>query len=306
MKTTNIKSFFLNKEVWLQIIIWTLYFASINVNWTKSWISESFLPESVAPHIALIAPTIFLLNVYWFIPKYLNKKQWFTYVWLSLSLLAAFVIVRASIFAIALQNEMGFIEMFKKELFGENSIVFGILNVLVFNITFFSFVYKFTRDWLINQTVIESLKFEKEQLLRNSLQVAGFPDANSVNLATNAFNKTKAKTVKRTLTAKKRDGTYLLRVEDVLYFQAQGDFVFAYAINNSKHIINDSLKTIREQICKSDFFQVNRSELVNFNYINKFKSHTKNRLEISLHHTSSCIYTSNSRTPEFRLWIEQH
>ena len=92
----------------------------------------------------------------------------------------------------------------------------------------------------------------------------------------------------------------------MLYFQAQGDFIFAFDSNNNKYIINESLKAIKELICQDSFFQINRSEIINFNYITKFKSYTKNRLEIFLANFNTLVYTFNSKTPEFRLWIEQH
>ena len=82
--------------------------------------------------------------------------------------------------------------------------------------------------------------------------------------------------------------------------------MFAFDAHGKKHIVNDSLKNIKDQICQNAFFQINRSELVHFNYITKFNPFTKNRLEISLNHLEDTLYTSNSRTPDFRVWIEQH
>ncbi len=311
MKTINITSFLVDKEVWLQTLLWTLFFTSITVSWTDTWIAKSFLPESVAPHIALSIPIIFLLNVYWLIPKYLNKKKWPRYVWLSLSMLIAFEVIRGFVFTIVLQGSDTFLNVFKDELFGENSLIFGLLNVMIITIVFYSFVYRFTRDWILNQSIIEKLKSEKQLLLMNSQQMVG--DSNGVSSSFSQTNyvvpkssDVEIKSIKKTLSVKKRDGIALIKIEDVLYFQAQGDFVFAFDKENNKHIINESLKTIRETVCVTSFFQINRGEMINFNYIAKYKSYLKNRLEISLLNTTSTLFTSNSRTPEFRLWIEQH
>lgn len=303
MKDTTIKSVLLNIEVWIQVILWALFFATINVNWTSSWISESFLPESVAPHIALIIPIMFLLNVYWLIPKFLNKTAWVKYIWLSISLLISFEIIRALIFTIGLQNSESILNVFKDELFGENSLVFGLLNVIILNMVFYSFVYRFTRDWIINKNITENLKLQSENQRVNGLQLAG---SSSLNFIDSEAIKLEPKVLKETFTIKKRDGVILLKVDQILYFQAQGDFVLAFDNNNNKHIVNESLKLIKGQICEKLFFQINRSEIVNFNYISKFNSYTKNRLEITLKNNQSLLYTSNSRTPEFRSWIEQH
>ncbi len=302
MKVEQIKLILLKKEFWLHVILWILFFASINVNWTESWIEERFLPEAVAPHIALAVPTLFLLNVFWLIPNYLSKKKWFHYIWLSLSILVGFEILRALLFASVLYESDSFISVFKNELFGENSLVFGILNVLTLNSIFYSFIYRFTRDWLINQSIIETLRFEKRQL-----QFVNQPQLieNKV-IDSNIVSIPEPKSIRKTLVVKKRNGVFLLKVTDIVYFQAQGDFVFAFDAFGNKHIINESLKNIRNQICEHQFYQINRSEIINFDYITKFDSFTKNRLEISFKAISDVLYTSNSRSAEFKQWIEQH
>lgn len=307
MNIKRVLQFLSNKEYWLHIVIWTLFLLSINVKWSESWIAESFLPEAVAPHLALAVAIIFIANVFWLIPRYLNKKNWYHYIWLSLSLLIGFELIRTLLFSVILQGENSFIETFKMELFGENSLIFGFLNILIFYAIFYSFVYRFARDWLINKSIIERLKLEKQQLEFNSLQIAGAQQisASDLSITETNPNRVNKKCTKKTLSVKKRDGIFILKVKDIVLFQAQGDFVFAYDIFDKRHIINESLKTVKEQICQDSFFQINRSELVNFNYINKFNSHTKNRLEIYLYHFSDSVYTSNSRTPEFRLWVEQ-
>lgn len=306
MNIKQIKAFLSTKEYWLHIIIWTLFFLSINVNWTENWVSDSFLPHAVAPHIALAVPIIFILNVYWLIPKYLSKKKWFHYIWLSLSLLIGFELLRSLIFSLILKGNNSFTDTFKMELFGENSLIFGKLNLLIFYSIFYSFVYRFTRDWLLNKSIIERLQFEKQQLEFNSLQIAGNSQITISDSYIAETNKIIEKPVKSTLSVKKRNGIFILKVQNILLFQAQGDFVFAFDVESKKHIINESLKTIKEQICEDTFFQINRSELVNFNYINKFNSYTKNRLEISLSHFPEPVYTSNSRTPGFRIWVDTH
>ena len=307
MKSKKVISFLLNKEVWLHTVLWLLFFASINVNWTKSWIEESFLPEAVAPHVAIAVPALFLLNVFWLIPSYLSKKNWFKYIWLSLSLLIGFEIVRTLLFALILHQPEAFMLTFKAELFGENSLVFGFLNILTLNSIFYSFVYRFARDWLRNQSIIETLKFEKKQLQRNKLQFVGYSPLvdNEISESQNTLVQ-EPKTMRKTLVVKKRNGVFLLKVSDIVFFQAQGDFIFAFDAYGNKHIINESLKSIKNQICEDQFFQINRSEIINFDYIIKFNSYTKNRLKISFKAIPDVLYTSNSRSSEFRHWIEQH
>lgn len=287
MKPSILKSFFSSRETWLHIVVWTLFFATINVIWTKSWIQAEFLPESVAPHIALSIPVLFLANVYWLIPKFLNRKKWMYYITISFTLLMGFEVLRAFVFSEALGAEMSF----EREFFGNNSIVFGVLNVMTFTIIFYSFLYRFGRDWVIHQSVIEKLKKELKSYESNSER---FEDVVEVLKKRDTFS------------IKKRDGIILLKVKDVVYFQAQGDFVLAIDKEQKKHIINDSLRNVIRQIDAEVFFQINRSEAVNFHFIEKYDAYIKNRLGIKIQNSEDLLYTSNSRTPMFRSWIKSH
>lgn len=113
----------------------------------------------------------------------------------------------------------------------------------------------------------------------------------------------KKKQYKSTFPIKKRDGVFLLKVTEVMYFQAQGDFVLAIDTQNKKHIINHSLTSIENQIDNNIFFRINRSEILNRTSILKYNRYIKNRLAITLHHTDIVMYTSNSKTSDFKNWV---
>jgi len=109
---------------------------------------------------------------------------------------------------------------------------------------------------------------------------------------------------KTTFSVKRRDGVFLLNVNDIIYFQAQGDFVFAIDTNDKKHIINNTLTKIENQLNPKDFFRINRSEILSFHNIIKYSSYRKNRLEITLKN-DKVLFTSNSKAPNFRNWVER-
>ncbi|WP_298545874.1 LytTR family DNA-binding domain-containing protein [uncultured Aquimarina sp.] len=130
-------------------------------------------------------------------------------------------------------------------------------------------------------------------------------------ISTNVFDQLKylleleKKQYKSTFSIKKRDGVFLLKVAEIMYFQAQGDFVLAIDKNDNKHIINNSLKHIENEIDKNTFFKINRSEIINRNNIIKYNQHIKNRLRITLNNTETTLYTSNSKAFEFKNWLHQ-
>lgn len=113
-----------------------------------------------------------------------------------------------------------------------------------------------------------------------------------------------SKKYKQTFTVKKPTGIYLLQIYEIAYFQAQGDFIFAFDFENKKHILNYTLSQISELVDPLKFFQINRSEILGFNAILKYHTYIKNRLEIVLKMDKVALYTSNSRSSEFRSWIE--
>ncbi|MBX2829245.1 MAG: LytTR family transcriptional regulator [Flavobacteriaceae bacterium] len=269
-------------EPTFHILVWGMYFASINVKWTGPWIAEGFLPDWVAPHFAIAIPTLFLLNVYWWIPTFLRKGKWPVFLAIFLGCLVWFELARAYIFYSVLPSVS-----YWNELTGENSLVFGKLNVLTANFIFWSFIFRFTRDWFYNQSLIERLTSEKQKLL-DSFQLK--QKSNLVSYTT-MFH------------IKKHNGNLALKISAIVCFKAQGDFVLALDHQGRKHIINDSLKNVKAQLNPQDFFQINRSEIIHFTYFNGYKSHIKNRLRIDLETLEDPMYTSNSRTPQFRNWI---
>ncbi|MEE9362727.1 MAG: LytTR family DNA-binding domain-containing protein [Cellulophaga sp.] len=109
---------------------------------------------------------------------------------------------------------------------------------------------------------------------------------------------------KKTFLVKKRDGVSILKIDNICYFQAQGDFVLAIDFNDRKHILNESLTQIEHLLNPSNFFRINRSEIISRISILKYNQYIKNRLALTLTDLKITLYTSNSRTPEFRNWIE--
>lgn len=114
------------------------------------------------------------------------------------------------------------------------------------------------------------------------------------------------RTGKKTFSVKKPEGIFLLKTEDIAFFQAQGDFVLAFDRTNRKHILQQSLQEIETLVDPHQFFRINRSEIVNFDCIVKYEPYTKNRLALTLANGGIVLHTANSRTPGFRAWLDDH
>ncbi len=113
-----------------------------------------------------------------------------------------------------------------------------------------------------------------------------------------------AKTEYKTrFTIKKSNGVFLLSVSDIVLIQSHGDFLLAFDNNKNKHVINQSVSNIVDMLDPRKFFQINRSEIINVDFIQKFETHFKNKLCISMLGLKDPVFTSSSRTPEFRAWL---
>jgi len=112
------------------------------------------------------------------------------------------------------------------------------------------------------------------------------------------------KQYKKSYAVKHHASTYVLPVETINYFRAQGDFVEAHDRAGKRHFLNTTLKQIEQEVNPTHFHRINRSEILAFSCIDHTAPHTKNRLAIHLTDGQTVLYTSNARTPGFRAWLE--
>lgn len=114
----------------------------------------------------------------------------------------------------------------------------------------------------------------------------------------------KDKHYKKRFTVQTARGFYVLEAKDILYFEADGGVVFAYTTDDKKHLLTEStLKEIEEQLNPTDFFRINRSELIAKPHIEKMERYNKNSLLIKLKQHDRFLKTSQSTTSEFREWL---
>ncbi len=272
-------------EYLLQLSLWTVYFATINVNWTGEWFAPYIFPENIPPHLAILFPLIFLANAYFFVPRYFNRQKWYLYILYWIILLTAVEIVRTLLFFIFMDEAHQ--QSFLSELVSNNSLIFGRLNFITYNLLFWSLFYRFLLDRFTERVPTE----ENIPTPANEAPAAVLPLSTQHNVPT------------ETLIFKKGKEEVILEVKEVVYFQAQGDFVLAIDTKGKKYVINKSLREIKHEIDEQMFYQINRSEIVNRLFVQKFSTHIKNRLQIELSN-AEVVYSSNSRTPGFRKWIK--
>ncbi|MEL7221075.1 MAG: LytTR family DNA-binding domain-containing protein [Bacteroidota bacterium] len=115
----------------------------------------------------------------------------------------------------------------------------------------------------------------------------------------------KSTNYKQRFTIKKTSGIILLKVEDISHFQADNNIVFAFDRKGKKHIVSHKMSELEELLNPNAFFRLNRSEIVQVDFIEKIESYFNNRLAVSVPGIKKAMITSSSRTADFRKWIEE-
>lgn len=260
---------------------WSFHFTSVNTQWEADWTDHN--AREVAQVTVLLFPVIFYLNAFLLIPKFLKGNQWGRYFSVSVMLLLFLEVLRSLVFVLYNQTETHFETAYFQEFTSRDNLLFGIPNSLVFTLLF-SMLFRFTRDWIIHQK-------------RSDDSIKDLPNSTKT-IAESSLP------YRQTLQAKRRDSTFLLQVEDIAFLQSKGDFVMATDKEGQTYTLSQTLAVLEALLDPSSFFRINRSEIVNAKAILKFTNHTKNRLAITLKKPDEILYTSNSRSPEFRKWLE--
>ncbi len=109
---------------------------------------------------------------------------------------------------------------------------------------------------------------------------------------------------KQRFVVKTRDGIQLLETKQIAFIQMQNELPFAIDSTGKKFPLNDSLTTLEKLLDPQEFFRLNRSEIINLDYIENLKPDFRDRLVVSLRNLKTKLVSSINRTPELRKWLE--
>ena len=71
----------------------------------------------------------------------------------------------------------------------------------------------------------------------------------------------------KTLAIPKQNGLVFIRLDEILYCEADGNYTVFYLNNDESHIVTRQLKYYDKLLIDFNFFRPNRSHLINFHYI---------------------------------------
>lgn len=98
---------------------------------------------------------------------------------------------------------------------------------------------------------------------------------------------------------------YFLNSQEILFFIAEAGVVLAVDVHNKNHILSlPTLKEIETIVDPSEFFRINRSQIVNKGFIERIERYNKNTIALKIKGYEKHLVTSQANTAGFRQWIE--
>lgn len=220
-------------EAGIHLVVWLFYFTSINISWSDDWFSHQ--SQAIAPVPTIIIPLFFYFNAFYLIPFFLKKRRWFKYLFMLGLSCVGLEVTRVLIYVGFSDSGLPFIEAMAQEFETQDNLLIGTLTPLYSSLQF-SFAYRFTRDWILNNDLIDKLKSEKLQMELSVLKAQINPHFlfNNLNALDDLIERdpAKAKTYLNKLSKMYRY-TLTSMDHDVVMLQEEWDFIddFIYLLS---------------------------------------------------------------------------
>lgn len=115
----------------------------------------------------------------------------------------------------------------------------------------------------------------------------------------------KSDNYKNRFVIKSKKGLHLLETSKIALIQAEGDFCKLIDCDGKTHLYSQNIGSIYETLDPRTFFRINRSQVIQLQYIFEMESHFKNRLLVTLKGVKEKVMTSSGTTANFRLWLDR-
>lgn len=109
---------------------------------------------------------------------------------------------------------------------------------------------------------------------------------------------------KERFAVKLKGGIQLIETKNIAFFQMRDEILFAFDAQGNKYPLNETISNLENSLNPRQFFRLNRSEIVNLDYITNLKPDFQDRLIVSLKNSTVKLTSSASRTSELRKWLE--
>ncbi|HEX8396835.1 MAG TPA: LytTR family DNA-binding domain-containing protein [Pyrinomonadaceae bacterium] len=109
---------------------------------------------------------------------------------------------------------------------------------------------------------------------------------------------------KERLIVKVKGGIRLLETNQIAFIKTQDEIPFAFDAEGNKFPLKENLTELEQILDPKTFFRLNRSEIVNLNFIERLEPDFRDRLVVRLRNLNIKLVSSTNRTPNLRKWLE--
>ena len=99
-------------------------------------------------------------------------------------------------------------------------------------------------------------------------------------------------------------GISLLETKQIAFIQMKNEIPFAFDAAGNKFPLGATLTELEKTLDPKAFFRLNRSEIVNLDFIENLKPDFHDRLVVCLRNLNIKLVSSTSRTSSLRKWLE--
>lgn len=118
-------------------------------------------------------------------------------------------------------------------------------------------------------------------------------------------NSTSPKSFKSRLSIPHSRGNYFIEISEIVYFFAEQGVIFGMDHVGKKHLLRETtLKEIEDQLDPNQFFRINRSQLVQKQFILSTERYSKNAVALKIKGIQELLVCSQSQTSGFLDWIK--
>jgi len=130
------------------------------------------------------------------------------------------------------------------------------------------------------------------------------PSKIDLNVLLRKLNITQTNLYRSRFSVKTGKGIFLLKVDDIACLIMKSGVLHAYDSKGKSFLLSMNLNDAQEQFDPNCFQLINRSEIVNINFIQKAEVYTNDRLAVFIEGQQAALITSAARTSQFRKWID--
>ena len=98
---------------------------------------------------------------------------------------------------------------------------------------------------------------------------------------------------------------FIVDVADIQFFRISSGVIFAHISAKKKYpILEETLDALEEQLDPAVFFRVNRSDIINIDFIRSIKIQDNNDYSVLLKDSEEKLVVSNSRIKQLKDWLK--